>query len=270
MCVATSVTRAFQLCCDLCSTWRIAYVATHRRELTKLHLQLCRASSLSDEQRLAHWLASLGADKACLRECRRAAAISPGDFEHRVDMEGMTNRASRPTALPVVVEDKIAVYVLAMADCGHVLKSKQLQLHARGVVATLKLDVGTWCAGKRWLQAFLRRHPEICRCTRPKTTRTRLATATGLNVDKWNSVTGVMLKQYDAKHMFIVDDTDCIVEYGKAEGRRGAHLGACPASRSELTRSIYDFVPHCQRRCSAARARRTCTSNRKTTLDTLL
>jgi len=141
--------------------------------------------------------------------------MSPGAFKRRVDNDGTINRPGRPTALPVVVEDKIAEKVLDLADCGHALTPKQLQLYARGVAAKLKVEIGTWSAGKAWLQGFMRRHPEISRRTPTKTTGARLATFNRLNVAKWYSVTRGIAKQYGAKYTFNVDDTGFNVEEGK-------------------------------------------------------
>ena len=83
-----------------------------------------------------------------LRACARNSGVDKMTFKRRADSCGAVNRLGRPTALPKIVEDKLAQKLLELADAAMDFTPSQAQLYARGIAKKLKLEIGTWQASK--------------------------------------------------------------------------------------------------------------------------
>jgi hypothetical protein len=67
----------------------------------------------------------------------------------------------RKTALPALVEDKVADAVLLCADRAKGLSLSEICTIAYNIAKRLNLETGNWVAGEEWAHNFLLRHPKL-------------------------------------------------------------------------------------------------------------
>ena len=132
--------------------------------------------------------------------------------------------AGHPTMLPPQVEAMLVKKLLMLAENGCSIEVCKLPVVVVGIARSLKLDLGNFVGGSKWLMSFLARHPELSKRMPSKTNQARCTHFNRLSVAQWFAAFGTLICKYTPEELWNMDDTSFDLEkiYGKVRGgRRG-------------------------------------------------
>lgn len=132
--------------------------------------------------------------------------------------------AGHPTMLPPEVEAVLVKKLLMLAQNGCSIEVCKLPIVVVGIARSLKLDLGNFVGGSKWLMSFLARHPELSKRTPSKTNQARCTHFNRISVAQWFAAFGALICKYEPEELWNMDDTSFDLEmiYNKVRGgRRG-------------------------------------------------
>ena len=128
--------------------------------------------------------------------------------------------AGHPTMLPPQVEAMLVKKLLMLAESGCSIEVCKLPMVVVRIAKSLKLSLGNFVGGSRWLISFLARHPELSKRTPSKTNQARCTHFNRLSVAQWYAAFGALVCKYAPEELWNMDDTSFDLEllYLKVRG----------------------------------------------------
>ena len=176
--------------------------------------------------------AAVSAGKFSLRKaCVRFGVQFSKLFRVLHGIQSADAKRGAPTAVPRVVEDKLAEKLLLLVKNHMYLSMKNLPILAREICASLGIKRTKWVAGKKWVKNFFKRHPELSPRKTGKISRARSLNFNECTHAEWYAAIKELVGFYLPKEIFNTDDTGCVSNFPSWAHSYALSLFSRPFSR---------------------------------------
>lgn len=154
--------------------------------------------------------------KSSLRAAASNYGISKSMLERALKSgDSSRKKRGRPTAFPEEVEAELAKLLLDMADKAFSVTPDAACQLAHNVYKQLGGNDPDMKFTKSWLKGFLKRNPEVRKRTATSANEGRLTSFNRMSFATWTNIVEPLLKQYNIREIFNVDDCGYNIETGK-------------------------------------------------------